>query len=83
MRERTIIVVIVLTVYAIVTVLLTLADAQIIISALVSVASLILSAALVLATFAYTEAAEIQAQAMNRQAAAVTDPVVIFSVEEV
>jgi UDP-glucose 6-dehydrogenase len=43
----------------------------------------IVTAALVLATYTYAEAARKQEEAMNRQAAAMTDPVVFFGVEDV
>jgi hypothetical protein len=51
-------------------------NASIIVSAMASVALVIVTAALVYATLAYTEAAQMQA-------AALTDPVVFFGVEEV
>jgi hypothetical protein len=82
-QKRTIVIIIAVIAYVILTGLLILGNALIVVSALASVGLVIVTAALVLATFTYAEAARMQAQAMNRQAAAVTDPVVIFSVEEV
>ncbi len=54
-----------------------------IVSALASVALVIVTIGLILATRTYTQVASQQAEAMNKQAAALTDPVVIFGVEEV
>ena len=76
LQKRTIIVVIVVIAYVVLTVLLILANALIIISALASVGLVIVTAALVLATYTYAEAA-------NRQAAALTDPIVFLGVEDV